>query len=177
MGIIKFSTLRLALEKNIPLIAFGWSPGQAPITSSIMKNNSKMVKVMQKTIFEPLYKIAGDEIRSYFLEERHFCDSYEFPYNIHPLAFLEYNEGKIYQKIAQLGWEPPHNTDANSTNCLLNSFANTVHKKQFGFHPYALEMAKLVREGYIDRSMALEKMNKSENINVLTAVKEKLGVR
>ena len=63
MGIVKFSALRMALEKNIPFIAFGWSPGQAPITSSIMKNNPQMVKMMQKAIFEPLYGLVGDKIK------------------------------------------------------------------------------------------------------------------
>ena len=29
MAFVKYSTLRLALEKDIPLVAYGWSPGQA----------------------------------------------------------------------------------------------------------------------------------------------------
>ena len=44
MGLVKFSALRMTIEKNIPFIAFGWSPGQAPIASSIMKNNPKNAK-------------------------------------------------------------------------------------------------------------------------------------
>lgn len=177
MGIVKFSALRMALEKNIPFIAFGWSPGQAPITSSIMKNNPQMVKMMQKAIFEPLYKLAGNEIKPYFLEEVHFSDSYRFPYNISPLAFLEYDEKKVYQNISQYGWEAPKDTDANSTNCLLNSFAIGVHKKQFSFHPYSFELAKLVREGYMNRDLALEKINKVEDPKTVTLVQNKLGIK
>jgi hypothetical protein len=79
MAILKSSALRLALEKDIPFIAFGWSPGQAPITSSIMRNNPDMVRMMQKTLFDPLYRIAGDDIRPYFLEEKHFSGDYRFP--------------------------------------------------------------------------------------------------
>jgi len=177
MGIVKFSALRMALEKNIPFIAFGWSPGQAPITSSIMKNNPQMVKMMQKAIFEPLYRLVGDKIKPYFLEEAHFSDSYHFPYNISPLAFLEYDEEKVYQKISQYGWEAPQDTDANSTNCLLNSFAIGIHKKQFGFHPYAFELAKLVREGYMNRDLALEKINKAEDPKTVALVQNKLGIK
>jgi tRNA(Ile)-lysidine synthase TilS/MesJ len=177
MGIVKFSALRFALEKEIPFIAFGWSPGQAPIESSIMKNNPQMVKMMQKTIFESLHRLVGDEINQYFLEERHFKDSYSFPYNINPLAFLEYNEEKIYQKIYKLGWESPQETDANSTNCLLNSFANVIHKKQFNFHPYAFEMAKLVRENYVGREVALEKINKSESPETIEFVRQKMNMK
>jgi hypothetical protein len=176
MGIVKFTALRTALEKNIPFICFGWSPGQAPIESSVFKNNPAMIKNMQKSIFDPLYKLVGDDIKPYFLDESYFNGKYKFPYNINLLAFLEYNEKKIYQRIAQLGWITPQETDANSTNCLLNSFANTMHKKQFNFNPYAFEIAKLVREGYLEKNIALEKIQKHENREIVNLVKEKLGL-
>lgn len=176
IGIVKNSGLRLAVEKSIPFVAFGWSPGQAPITSSIMKNNPGMVKMMQKTIYEPLHRLVGDDIRPYFLEDSHFDGSYDFPYNIHPLAFLEYSEEDIYQEIARLGWEAPTGVDANSTNCLLNSFANAVHKKRFGFHPYAFEMANLVREGYVEREVALEKIDRPEDPSIVALARERLEI-
>jgi len=176
MGIVKFTALRLAIEKNIPFITYGWSPGQAPITSSIMKNNPQMVKMMQKAIYEPLYNLVGYEINPYFLEDAHFDGSYHFPYNINLLAFLEYNEDKIFQKISQLGWKAPQDTDANSTNCLLNSFANRIHKNRFNFHPYVFELAKLIREGYLNREVALEKINEIEDPQTVELVKNKLGI-
>ncbi len=175
MGIIKYTALRFALEKGIPFIAFGWSPGQAPITSSVMKNNPQMTKMMQKTIYDPLYQITGSEIKPYFLEDKHFSDLYNFPYNIHPLAFLDYDEEAIYRTITSLGWKAPEDVDANSTNCLLNSFANVVHKQRFGFHPYAFELANLVREGYLDRNIALERINQQEDPQTVAQVKKKLS--
>ena len=141
-----------------------------------MKNNPQMIKMMQSTLYNPLYNIVGDEIKPYFLEEKHFSDSYQFPYYINPLAFLNYDENVIYEKISQLGWKAPEDTDANSTNCLLNSFANGVHKQQFNFHPYAFELAKLVREGYLSRDIALMKINKTEDIRTILSVEEKLGL-
>jgi len=177
MGIIRFSALRIALEKNIPFITFGWSPGQAPITSSIMKNNPQMIQMTQEAIYRPMHKIVGDELNPYFLEKKHFSGSYNFPYNISPLAFLDYDEKKIYQKISKLGWKAPKDTDANSTNCLINSYAIQVHKNQFKFHPYAFELGKLVREGYMDRETALTKINKSLDEETIKLVKNKLGVQ
>ena len=59
----------------------------------------------------------------------------KFPYNIHPLAFLDYNEDKIVGEIKQLGWQMPDDTDSNSTNCLLNAFANDVHIKNLNSIP------------------------------------------
>ncbi len=177
MGLVKFSSLRVTLEKNIPFITFGWSPGQAPITSSIMKNNPQMLKMMQKAIFDPLYRIVGDAIRPYFLEDNHFNGLYHFPYNINPLAFLGYNEDKVYETIYKYGWKSPQDTDANSTNCLLNSYANMVHKKQFHFHPYSLELANLIREGYLNRELALEKINEIEDPKIVAFVEKKLGLK
>ena len=177
MSIVKFSALRVAVEKRIPFIAFGWSPGQAPITSSIMRNNPSMVKAMQRAAYDPLYKLAGDEIKPYFLENEHFEDSNRFPYNVHPLAFLNYDEEEIYRSISSLGWKAPGDVDPNSTNCLLNSFGNVVHKERFHFHPYAFELAGLVREGYLDREVALERLQKQEDQAVVDRVKTRLGIR
>lgn len=177
MSILKFSALRLAVEKYIPFIAFGWSPGQAPITSSIMKNNPTMVKSMQKAVYDPLYKIAGNDIRPYFLEPEHFEDSRRFPFNVHPLAFLDYREEDIYASIHLLGWKAPQDVDPNSTNCLLNSFGNAVHKKRFGFNPYTFELAGLVREGYLDRDVAITRLNTAEDPEVIKQVKHRLGLK
>ena len=93
------------------------------------------------------------------------------------MAFLNYDEEKIYKKLSQLGWKAPQDTDANSTNCLINSFAINVHKKQFNFHPYAFELAKLVREGYLNRDVALKKLNKKEDSKTIASVQNKLGIK
>ena len=176
MGIVKFTTLKLALEKKIPFITYGWSPGQAPIAASIFKNNPSMLKQMQQAIKGPLVEIAGEKINPYFLEENDFQKKEVFPYNISPLAFLEYDEKKIFKKIEELNWNMPVDTDSNSTNCLLNSFANLVHKQRFGFHPYAFELAKLVREGYLERQEAVKRLNAPEDQNTVGLVKRKLGL-
>lgn len=174
MGLVKFISLKTAIEKRIPFIAYGWSPGQAPITASIFKNNPAMIKNMQQVIKEPLYKICGSNINNYFLDDKDFENSRNFPYNISPLAFLDYDEKKIFNTIKKLGWKMPEDTDANSTNCLLNAYANMIHKKRYNFHPYAFEMAKLVREGYLNRVEALSKLESGEDAKTIKYVQVKL---
>jgi len=176
MGIIKYSMLRLALEKETPFIVFGWSPGQAPITSSVMRNIPAMLKQMQKALYDPMFSIAGNEISPYFLEDKHFNGSYKFPYNINPLAFMRYNLDTIQESISRFGWKRPLDVDANSTNCQLNTYANYIHKKRLGFHPYAFELANLVREGHLDRSVALQRLNQPEDPLIIKSVSERLGV-
>lgn len=176
MGLVKFISLRLAIEKGIPFITYGWSPGQAPIASSVFKTNPSMTRSMQEAIKVPMSSIVGNEINPYFLEERHFSNPNSFPYNINPLAFLDYSEEKIFKKISELGWKAPEDTDANSTNCLLNSYANVLHKDQFSYHPYAFEIANLVREGAMTRADGLQKLSQPEDPVIIAAVKDRLAL-
>lgn len=174
MAIVRFSALRCALEKKIPFLVFGWSPGQLPVSASILRNNPSMVRTMQKAMLEPLLSIAGPEIKAFFLEDSHFEDSSIFPYNVSPLAFLGYDEEKIKGRVSRFGWVSPAGVDVNSTNCLLNSYANIVHKKFYGFNPYVFELAKLVREGYLDRPEALRKLDQPEDPQTVELVEKKL---
>jgi thymidine kinase len=176
MGIVKFVTLRMAIEGDIPFVAYGWSPGQAPIEASIFKNNPAMIRSMQKALLEPMRDAAGTDIDNYFLTEAHFAAAERFPYNVSPLAFLDYDEERIIEEIAALGWKKPDDTDPNSTNCLLNAFANTIHKKAWNFHPYAFELAKLVREGYMDRGEALSRLDTPEIPEIVSRVRRRLEI-
>lgn len=177
MAIVKFSVLRFALEKDIPMIAYGWSPGQAPVTSSVVRNTPAMLKVMQEIVFNPLYHLVGKPIEPYFLKEKHFVNrNFRFPYNISPLMFLDYNEEDIIQYITPLGWKRPQDTDGSSSNCLLNCYANMIHKQQFGYHPYIFAMANMVREGNMSRSAALDKLYEQENPETISAITAKLGL-
>lgn len=175
MAFVKFSSLRMALDQRIPFIAFGWSPGQAPIAASLMKNNPEMIRLTQNVVFDPLYRVAGEGILPYFLEERHFQEADHFPYNISPLAFFAYDENAILASIRDLGWHPPRETDANSTNCLLNSFSNQNHLRKYGFHPYAFEVAGLIRKGVMSLEEGRKKLSEPENPEVVAYVAQRLG--
>src|SRR6185369_179480 len=96
--------------------------------------------------------LAGRSLDAYFLSESHLADARKLPYLVHPAAFFPYQEKEIYSQIRRLGWRKPEGLDANSTNCLLNSLAVVAHEKKFDFHPYAYEIARLVRQGVFSRS-------------------------
>jgi len=174
LSMIRFICFKIAIEKEIPFIILGLSPGQAPVSSSVFKSNSRMMRGMQNAVLLPLKKHVGDIMNPYFLEERHFEKEYSFPYIINPLAFSDYDEDAIYAVVRSLGWEKPDDTDANSSNCLLNSFANQNHLDKFGFHPYAFEVAELVRIGSMTREEGLARLNNSGNPEIIEQVKEKL---
>ncbi|MEW6417388.1 MAG: 7-cyano-7-deazaguanine synthase [Nitrospirota bacterium] len=174
MGIVKSICLKMAVEMDIPMIGYGWSPGQAPVQSSIMKNNPSLIRMAQQAILNPLREVAGDEIEAYFLQEKHYLEPERFPYNIHPMAWEFYDENMILDEIRKFGWTPPEDTDSNSTNCLLNAFANDVHIKKYGFHPYAWEIANMVRQGIMTREEGYKKIYADQPVSLIEMAKEKL---
>lgn len=176
IGLVKAVMLRTALEKEIPFVGFGWSPGQAPIQASVMRTNPGLTRATQKTISEPLKNVVGpmDNLARYFVTDQQFDKAERFPWNIHPLAFLEYNEEKMVVRNRELGWEKPQDTDANSTNCMLNAYANEVHVKRYGFHPYAWEIANMVRSGVMTREKGMEKFENGENSALVKYAKDRL---
>jgi tRNA(Ile)-lysidine synthase TilS/MesJ len=178
MGLVKFITLRAAIEKGIPFIAYGWSPGQAPIQSSILKNHASFLRKSQDLFLKPLRQAVGSDVQIYFLDDNHFDlgEKNDFPFNCNPLGFLKYDEEHIYHRIHELGWESPQDTDPNSTNCLLNGFANQTHIEKHGYHPYAMELSELVREGVILREDALNRLSQELDPRIIKQIKTKLGL-
>jgi len=175
IGMVKSLVLKHALEKSIPLVSFGWSPGQAPIQSAIMKNNPAMIRSNQIAILKAFPSEIRDMVNPYFIPDIYY-DLYKesFPYNIHPLAFFEYNEERIKKELASLGWVLPVDTDTNSSNCLLNAYANHCHLKRLGFHPYVWEIANMVRQGVMDRDEGIEKIYSPQNNKMVEYARERL---
>ena len=163
ISFVKGIVLRTALEKEIPFIGYGWSPGQAPVQASVMRTNASLMQNTQKATLQPLVEIAGDAILPFFVTERQFSQAEKFPWNVHPLAFLPYDEEQIVERIKQFGWEKPDDTDPNSSNCLLNAYANQIHRKRYNFHPYVWEIANMVRDGVMTREEGLEKIEPAED--------------
>ena len=176
MSVVKAVALKMAIANRVPFIAYGWSPGQAPISASLFRFNAPMVRTMQQQVRRALHRVVGPEIDGYFLKDWQLSDAEEFPYQVSPLGFLDYDERTILEKIAALGWEAPRDTDSCSTNCLLNALASEVHKDVWGFHPYAFEVAGLVRRGVMDRQEGLARLEARPQDRVLRQVCRRLRI-
>jgi len=176
ISLVKGATLRIAIEQRIPMIAYGWSPGQAPASAAIFRFNKAMLRHMQQARMAPLIEIAGDAVLPYMLTHEHLDGPHPLPYSVNPLAFAGYDEHRIIDRITKLGWRPPADTDGNSSNCLLNSFAIRQHLADHGFHPYAFEIAGLVREGVMTRAEGIEKIENLGSAGVAARVARRLGL-
>jgi len=177
IGLVKSLVLKTALEMEIPLVAFGWSPGQAPIQSAIMKTNPVLARQNQAVWNKAFPGEISDGLRPHFIPESYY-EGYQdrFPYNIHPLAFFDYEEERIKRELESVGWKAPTDTDTNSTNCLLNAFANQCHIRRHRFHPYVFEIANMVRQGVMGRDEGIEKIYTEQNREMVEYAQEKLGL-
>jgi len=156
-------SLRTAIEKNIPMIMIGNSPGQLiQSENEIIYQDNKIPYELKKGLFEPLANEIGNEIYYYFLLDRQQYKSKPFPYTINPFPLIGYDENVIYQKIGELGWKRPNDVDPNTTNCQLNALGIIKHKERLNFHPYDYEMSMLVRLGKITRDEALRRVRDPE---------------
>lgn len=174
LSMIRASAFKLAIEKRIPFVVFGLSPGQAPVSTAVFKTHPAMLEKMQSSLQRTLETQLSFPIARYFLQQDHLQQAQDFPYSINPLVFEEYEEQKIFDLLRDLGWKPPEDTDANSTNCLLNTLANQIHLQQYGFNPYIFELSELIRHGSLARREALERLSSPVKENILEKVEHKL---
>lgn len=175
IGMVKSCIYRESIIRRIPFVSFGWTPGQVNLKASIVKLDYKMILANQKQIEEPIIKKFGSEFEKYFINSEWLETQKEFvPCLAYPLVFNEYDENGILDIIGRLGWKKPGDTDMNSTNCLLNSYANFIHSSKYGYNPYCLEIANLVRGGFLSREEGLDKIANSGMESVISYVREQL---
>lgn len=150
--------------RRIPIICFGWTPGQVKTSKSLIRLNHKMVLKGFENIKSIITGRFGAYYEKYFLDDAFMRENEAYmPYLYYPFVKNEYNEESAIKEIKEIGWIPPENTDGNSSNCLLNSYANQCHISCFGYHPYAFEISNLIREGYLTREEGLNKIGNAVN--------------
>ncbi len=176
MGLSKLIALQLAQEKEIPLLAYGWSPGQIPLPSALLTYTPSLVRTILESTAALLQQLAGQDLGVYLPHEGPAvaAPAWEL-HSVSPLAFVDYDEAHVRQRIRDLGWQAPDDTDPNSSNCLLNTYASHVHRQQFGYHPYDMELATLVRKGYMSREEAIRRLEAAPNAALLAAIGARLG--
>lgn len=176
IGLVKSSIYKEAILRRIPFVSFGWTPGQIHIKSPVVKLDYRMLLANQRQIEAPLVDKLGCEFTKYFMDRDWLEAQKEYiPYLAYPLVHSNYNEDNIIDVIGSIGWKKPSDTDMNSTNCLLNSYANSEHIKTYGYNPYSLEIANLVREGFLSREEGLGKLAEAGEETIIDYVKNELG--
>ncbi len=176
IGFVKTAVYREAILRRIPCVVFGWTPGQAPVRAPVIKLDYRMMLANQNQLREPVRQHLGADYDKYFLDPDWLeSQKAHIPSLGYPLVFDTYNPDEIIRTVESLGWVKPADTDHNSTNCLLNAYANAQHLHAYGFHPYTMEVAGLVRSGSLTREEGLRQLDVSDEAGIAQKVRDALG--
>lgn len=152
IAVVNTCAARLALQHRIPMIFAGFTPGQIP--RAVIKNNHRFYRETFHQHRDHLQDRLGAKAGQYLdLPD----DPFEI-FQMSPYLVFEKSEAFILAEIRELGWVHPEHLDGCTSNCALNVVGNLCHEKKYGFHPYALELSKLIRKGLLSRDEALHKI-------------------
>ena len=175
-ALIRGVGLRLALQHNSPMLAYGWLPGQIPLASAVFRSNKPMMQAMIRSAASRLVAAGGEELGLYFPDEIQLEMAELLPVNVSPLVLLPYEAEEAEREIAAVGWERRLDYPISAATCLLYAYANQLHLVEKGFHPCVMELATMVREGHLDRDVALRRLQDAPANPVMRAVAVKLGL-
>jgi hypothetical protein len=174
ISVIKLYCLHVAQRERAPLLAWGWSPGQAPLSSALYQPTASMLKVFVARQRDPLLNVFPRATEWIF--EPSFDINDTIPRFVHPLAIWNYNESSIIEHLLEIGWTRPHDVDVTSTNCRLNALGVAIHQRRYGYHPYAHEMAGLVRVEAMTVEESRLRQKPLEVTPEILAIAEELGL-
>ncbi|MGM0770363.1 MAG: hypothetical protein ACQESU_01980 [Halobacteriota archaeon] len=175
ISIIKQKLIEQAIIRKAPFIVFAFTAGQSP--TPIIDLQVNFIKWSRDLFEKQLQNIGIDDKDEIFLIKDEIIktiDKDNTPTILHPMCLWDYNEDKIIETLVDLGWIAPNISDSNSTNCLLNSFACHNHIKKYDIHPYAFDIAGLVRSGDMTHEEGLDKLNKELSEPLIEMAAKKL---
>lgn len=147
-------SLRLAVEKKIPLVLAGYSPGQ-PEPDRMTYEFSR--KLLCETDWTPAsIKESGlfDESElKLFWNPLTFPGGTIFPRYLAPFHAWPYSQTETMKKVVELGLvaNGKHASPVHS-NCPVNWLLMYSDLKNLGYNPYTPEFSKLIREGKASRT-------------------------
>jgi len=160
ISLVNITALKMAIDKNIPMIFSGFTLGQIPLNSMIYKNNYAFFQESREPSLNKLREYVGPSVDDYYCLRQSTLDRVSsYPLNINLLCLEDISEDQIVRDVEVLGWKKPTDVDGCSSNCRLNTLNNYIHMKKFGYSPYELELSHLIRKGQLSRESALDKLN------------------
>lgn len=176
ISIVNNVALKMAMEKDIPLILAGFTLGQIPVNSVCFKNDYRFLSESREKPLSILREKVGDGILPYLtIPESTLTRVKDYPHTVNLLVLENIGERQIIAEIEKLGWIQPRDVDGCSSNCRLNVLNNHAHQKKYGFNPYELELSHLIRVGQLTRAEALEKIQ-DQSGEQLEQVMSELGI-
>ena len=146
--------LRLATEKNIPLVFAAYSPGQPERERMVYEFDRELIEACDWV--PPELRDSGafdeDELRQ-FWDPEHYPAGTKFPRYIAPFHAWDYDQDHVMKQVAALGLVPKaHYASPILSNYPINWLLMYSDLMTFGYNPYAPEFSALIREGKASRT-------------------------
>lgn len=141
--------IKLAIEKKIPLILAGYSPGQPEPERMLYEFSPRLIKEVDWT--PPALKTSGhfnEQELSRFFNPARYPKNTQFPRYLAPYHAWSYNQEVIMKKVVELGLvKSGKHASPIFSNYPINWLLMYSDLKNFGYNPYLPEFAALIREG------------------------------
>ncbi len=143
------SAIQLAIEKKIPLILAGYSPGQPEPERMRYEFAPELIRSEDWT--PPHLKECGhfteDELRHFFNPARLPAETV-FPRYLAPFHAWDYDQAKVIEAVTRLGLvKRKSHASPIVSNYPINWLMMYSDLRHFGFNPYTPEFSALIREG------------------------------
>ena len=158
-------SMKRARELGIPIIVTGLSRGQmfeTRLTEEMFRDGRCSPDQVDAAVLAArrvYHRVADEATRSldvtifendHIFEEIQFVDFYRY---------VDVGMDELYSYLRQkVTWVRPKDT-GRSTNCLINDIGIYIHKKERGYHNYALPYSWDVRLGHKTREAALDELD------------------
>ena len=173
--------LRHAHEQGIPIVVTGLSRGQmfeTRLTEEMFRDGRRTPEEIDAAVLaarKAYHRIPDAVSRS--LDVSHFADERIFD-EVRIVDFYRYCDvdmDTLYAALRErLPWIRPGDT-GRSTNCLVNDVGIAVHRRERGFHNYAIPYAWDVRMGHKTREEALEELDDDLDPERIDAMLAEIG--
>jgi hypothetical protein len=146
--------IKLALEKDIPLVLAGYSPGQPEPERMLYEFSRQLMTSVDWT--PPGLREAGqfsEEELGRFYNPTELPAGTQLPRYLAPFHAWEYDQETLIKKVVELGLvaSNKHASPIHS-NYPINWLLMYSDLMTFGYNPYLPEFAALIREGKASRS-------------------------
>ena len=131
--------LKQAVRLGCPLVATGFTSGQDPAYYADYRGMPDKPQSMLRGVghwrdlgraFIHLLKDSKDGVRELFLTDDEAKRAEKIAM-FRLFDFVHYDPSVIYERIEQLGWQRPTDTDSCSSNCLLNAVGIQWYQQTF----------------------------------------------
>ena len=145
--------IKMALEKKIPLILAGYSPGQPEPERMLYEFSRKLICETDWT--PPGLKESNffsDDELNYFFNPNSYPERTVFPRYLAPFHAWDYNQEEVMKSVVENGLvKTGRYANPIYSNYPINWLLMYSDLKHFGYNPYHPEFSALIREGKASR--------------------------